>query len=319
MLALQLSRDAAVGPRVHVLLATFNGEKYLHAQLCSLREQQGVEVLLYVADDGSTDRTLEIVESFEGLKKVILPTSRRLGPTKNFLRILAFVAEIVDPLDWIAFCDQDDIWARDKLARALFLLSENEVGTPKIYSAATWLMNEQGNVIGRSPSMKKSCGFENVLVQCVAGANTIVMDFDAATLIVEAIKGLDVFSHDWICYQIVTAVGGIHVHDIRPCLKYRQHAENSVGSNKGIFAALSRLFSVFGGEYSSWNESNAEILRRVYGRMTENNRQCFEKFQSARSSPFFWSRILKFFESGVYRQSRAQTVVLAIACVFGKI
>ncbi|MCS3742195.1 MULTISPECIES: glycosyltransferase [unclassified Rhizobium] len=99
--------------RISVVLATYNGERYLSQQLESLTAQTVRPFEIIISDDDSTDTTPELLAAFE--KSAPFPILRwkntpGLGFRENFLRAASKASG-----DWIAFCDQDDIWRRDKL------------------------------------------------------------------------------------------------------------------------------------------------------------------------------------------------------------
>ena len=99
-----------------VALATYNGARFLCEQLESLADQSHLPAELVVGDDGSTDETLEILEEFR--KRAPFPVrihrnETNLGYARNFLT----TAQRCNG-DWIAFCDQDDVWLPNKLADA---------------------------------------------------------------------------------------------------------------------------------------------------------------------------------------------------------
>lgn len=100
-------------PRIGLCLATFNGEKYIAEQLDSVFMQTYQQFTLYIADDGSTDGTIDIIRTFQKRfpgRIVLRINDRTLGAVKNFEQLLRSCNEA-----YIAFCDQDDIWAPDKL------------------------------------------------------------------------------------------------------------------------------------------------------------------------------------------------------------
>ena len=100
--------------KISVALATYNGERFIRDQLQSLSTQTRLPDELIVSDDCSTDRTVAIVESFSRIAPFpvrILRNERNLGFSDNFLRAARLCCG-----DWIAFCDQDDIWLPAKLA-----------------------------------------------------------------------------------------------------------------------------------------------------------------------------------------------------------
>lgn len=100
--------------RISIAMATYNGGRHIREQLDSLARQISLPYELVITDDGSTDGTLTILEEFA--RRASFPVhlyqnKHRLGATRNFLLAAALCTG-----DWIAFCDQDDLWLRHKLA-----------------------------------------------------------------------------------------------------------------------------------------------------------------------------------------------------------
>ena len=110
-----------------VALITYNGEKYLLEQLESLKNQTRLPDELVVCDDGSTDGTLEILQKFivsAPFPVRVFQNTKNVGPGFNFRKVF-FLCE----KDLVFFCDQDDVWYPDKLARAEAVFrAEPEVG-----------------------------------------------------------------------------------------------------------------------------------------------------------------------------------------------
>ena len=101
-------------PFISVAMATYNGAKYLKDQLDSLVAQTELPFELVVCDDGSRDETVLILERFARTAPFAVRISRNrhnLGYARNFLRAASLCRG-----DWIAFCDQDDIWLPSKIA-----------------------------------------------------------------------------------------------------------------------------------------------------------------------------------------------------------
>lgn len=125
---------------ISVALATFNGERFLGAQLKSLAHQLRLPDELIVGDDGSTDRTMQIVRDFAAtapFSVVILPHQQRLGYRANFMRCAHHSTG-----DLIAFCDQDDVWLPEKLQHQAETLSSPDV---LLCSHAVRLIDDAGN------------------------------------------------------------------------------------------------------------------------------------------------------------------------------
>lgn len=110
---------------ISVAMAAYNGEPFIQDQLESIAAQTLQPYELVVTDDGSEDRTREIVERFAdnaGFPVRLLSNQSRLGFANNFLRAASLCRG-----DLIAFCDQDDIWMSDKLARCHACFKDDEV------------------------------------------------------------------------------------------------------------------------------------------------------------------------------------------------
>ncbi len=109
--------------RISVAMATYNGERYLLEQLQSIAAQLRAPYELVVADDGSTDRTVEIAENFARTARFpvhVFQNEFKLGYGANFLK-----AASLSQGDWVAFCDQDDVWLPDKLMTIAASVAEN--------------------------------------------------------------------------------------------------------------------------------------------------------------------------------------------------
>ena len=110
---------------IDILLATYNGELYIDAQLKSLFEQSFQNFNLIIRDDGSKDRTLEIIHQYQELYperiKVITDNDRGLGPAGNFGRLMKY-----STASYIMFCDQDDIWLENKIEKTFNTIKKME-------------------------------------------------------------------------------------------------------------------------------------------------------------------------------------------------
>jgi glycosyltransferase involved in cell wall biosynthesis len=305
-------------PFVHVLLATYNGASHLDEQLASLVRQTGVEVRLHISDDDSSDNSLAILRNFNGCPTEFFPSHRRLGATGNFFHLLRGVLPQVQDGEWVAFCDQDDIWHDDKLARAIAALSYVAPGLPAAYGARTLVVDSHNKPVGMSVLHRRPTVFANALVQCMAGANTVVFNAKALRLMLQ-MGQFEVPSHDWWCYQVVTGCGGKFIYDPEPCLRYRQHELNEVGSNRGLPAVLKRVIALIGGGYGKWNGMNLRVLLQMREHLSSEAKAVCGEFERARSAPWFWQRLAALRRSGVYRQSGIQSLALGVACLLKRL
>jgi glycosyltransferase involved in cell wall biosynthesis len=128
-----------------VALCTFNGAKYLQAQLDSLAAQASLPCELHVGDDGSTDDTLPILQEFRAIAPFpvqITVNEHRLGFAENFIRTAQRCAG-----EWIAFCDQDDVWEARKVERCLEIVGAAPAYTKLVVHNAL-MIGADGEMLG---------------------------------------------------------------------------------------------------------------------------------------------------------------------------
>jgi glycosyltransferase involved in cell wall biosynthesis len=313
-----ISGGAARVPSITILLCTLDGERFLAEQLGSLESQTFKNWNLIVSDDGSSDSTKSILiafqKTFEPGKVRIIDGPRRGAPA-NFLALACM--ENLDS-EYYAFCDQDDLWEADKLARAINALEQLDPDIPALHCSRTRLIDEDGKEIGLSPLFRKRPTFRCSLVQSIAGGNTMAFNHKARELLVFAGRHVIVPSHDWWLYQLVSACGGEIYYDPHPSVRYRQHAANVIGSNVGFTARLRRLQMLQRGRFRQWADLNEAALICVRPRMTPQNQQIFELFRKARRSPLL-KRLAIFAKAGMRRQTVLGNLGLAAAVVLKKI
>ena len=312
----QIGREA--DRTVTILLCTFDGERFLGEQLDSIQRQSFTNWKLIASDDGSSDRTRSILQAFKDAHepgKVEIIDGPRRGAPANFLFLVC--REDLDS-DYYAFCDQDDIWEADKLARAIGILERTDSRVAAVYGSRTRLIDAAGREIGLSPRFSRAPTFRCALVQSIAGGNTMVFNEKARELL--AFGGADVVvpSHDWWLYQVVSACGGTMHYDPIPSVRYRQHGQNVIGANTGFAARLRRLRMLGQGRFRHWSDLNVAALARMRRRMTPENRQIFDLFRRARQRPAL-ERAAMFAQAGLYRQTLVDNLGLAVAVALRKI
>lgn len=204
-----------------VLLATFNGERYLDEQLESLARQEDVNLRVWANDDGSVDQTLTILHKWhaKGLINRITYTVGA-GSTHTFLKLLSDHSDA----QYVAFCDQDDIWEPRKLATQIIEI-KNEI--PMCIITQKLHIDSSGAVIGKSKRLRKKPSFENSLIENVASGNTILINSLAIKLI-NKIPEPQVQHYDSWIYLLVSLFGKVVEIPI-PLTSYRIHSNNTVG------------------------------------------------------------------------------------------
>lgn len=218
--------------RISVALATWNGERFLRAQLDSLLAQTYVPHEVVVSDDGSTDGTLAILEEFRArapFPVLIRANQKRRGYAENFLRAAAACGG-----DFIAFCDQDDVWLRSKLARSAELLAAS--GALLLIHRNAVVTEDLVRTRRRVPAFRHSSTAAPLQVQPWLLAPGNAMVFSRAVLDVDYSgrpRGLGQhgapMTHDEWTYFIATALGSTRFAS-EVLVYYRQHGGNVFGA-----------------------------------------------------------------------------------------
>ena len=297
-------------------MGTYNGAEFLKEQLASFIDQTHQNWELHISDDGSTDNTLAILKAFQvqiGSDRVFLYKGPRKGFSANFLSLICN-DEISG--DYYAFSDQDDIWEPNKLARALECIVGIE--KPALYGARTLLTNAQNEPIGFSTLWKRKPSFQNALVQSIASANTMLLNNPARDLIKKYSKNIEVVSHDWWAYQVISGCGGIMLYDAVPTLRYRQHGNNAIGQNNTISAKLFRILRLCKGDFKKWNDQSIQALLPMYQELTPQNQNTLDCFRRARKA-YFIKRLFFLKKSGVHRQTAFGNYGILMALLCNKI
>lgn len=307
----------SVSTVVGILLCTFNGERYLREQLDSFMAQTHEDWRLFVSDDGSTDSTLGILEAYQRVlgDRLTVMQGPRKGFGQNFLSLIRNTAVTADTY---AFSDQDDIWLPDKLERSIAALQGMHDTLPCLYCSRTQLINENGQITGLTPLFRKSPGFRNALVQSLAGANTMMINEAARTLLARTELDAPIVAHDWLAYLVVSGCGGYVAYDPQPTLLYRQHRDNLIGANAGLRSRLNRFSKMLGGRFKSWNEKNIKILNNYSSSLTPESRLLLTHFQALRG-PRLMGRIVALRAAGFYRQTVAGTLSLYVAVILRQV
>lgn len=230
--------------KIAILMATFNGEKYLKEQLESIINQTNKNFDLFVRDDGSTDNTVSILNEYNNnytnihLIKKINDTKGQLA---NFSNLYKYVTKL-NKYDYIMFSDQDDIWMPDKISNSI-----NEI--KPYYNNPTLLytnyMNYDQNTGKKTIAYPKHYDedFEAIFVQNWLMGCTMVLNRKIIDLINEI--PVDVDNHDyWVA--LVAALHNNIVYLEKITMIHRLHNYNVTtrASKKGFRRKIKRTFTI---------------------------------------------------------------------------
>ena len=219
--------------RVDILLATFNGEKYLKDQLDSILNQTYKDFKLIVSDDCSTDSTKSILEEYK--KKddriEIYYQEQNLGVVENFEFLLKKVET-----KYFMFADQDDIWKEEKIEKSVKKM--DETNSDLVYSDLE-VVNEKLEVTYESywklkgiyDKIKKYNNFESLYLNNFVTGCTIIAKSEWIKKVLPLPKTSKYVLHDYWLALIISETGRITYIE-EPLMKYRQHKNNNIGSKK---------------------------------------------------------------------------------------
>jgi len=306
------------GPKVAILLCTYNGQKYLSEQLDSCAAQDYSNWCVWASDDGSNDETLKILSKYQaewGPDRL----SIQAGPGKGFAaNFLSLTTNAGIDADMFAYSDQDDVWERDKLSRAVAWLSKVPSDVPGLYCSRTLFVDEENRRLGLSKFYKRAPSFANALTQNLAGGNTMVFNKTASALLRRTPQKEALVPHDWWAYILISGCGGQLFYDEHPSLRYRQHRDNALGARISPLEHLARIKRLWSGEARRWCDIHLDALDGFSSDLTQENRQVLNAFIEARRSSW-WSRPLMLRHAGVYRQTLIGNIGLYVAAALGKI
>lgn len=253
--------------RVAVLMSTYNGEKFLQEQIESILSQKDVELTLYIRDDGSLDRTIDIIDDYNKKHPNICFTKgNNVGVGNSFMQL---VYKAPTDYDYYAFADQDDIWLSEKLSKAISILKKKN--TPYLYCSNQSLVDKELNSLGKRYKQTPDTSYMQILCNNKITGCTMVWNNALNTLIRDENRRPDSALlrnriHDVWVAMVASVVGEIYF-DMDSYIKYRQHDNNVVGARKktlynDITEKIGKLFNP--------NERNgrsllAKAIYRLYG------------------------------------------------------
>ncbi|MBP2622488.1 glycosyltransferase family 2 protein [Streptococcus oricebi] len=217
--------------KVNILMSTYNGERFLAEQLESIQQQTFPDWKLLIRDDGSSDRTLEIIEQFvdkdSRIRFINEAEEGNLGVVKSFHRLLDFEAA-----DYYFFSDQDDVWLPDKVAMQLEAAAEYKVEQPLLIYTDLKVVDQDLNVVHES-MIRAQSGHANTELLQELTENTVT---GGVSMINHSLAQLwtgqetyPILMHDWYLALLATSFGQLVYLD-QPGELYRQHDSNVLGA-----------------------------------------------------------------------------------------
>ena len=235
---------------ITIIMAVYNGQEYIREQLESLKDQTYTEWRLVIRDDRSSDKTAEIVKKFsdEVEQEVIFQVNEKpSGSAKNNFALLINDAK---ESDYVMFCDQDDIWKKDKIEITFNKMKQVEErygrDFPLLVHGDVEVIDENGNINADSmfemSHINADSKLPQILIQNHVTGCTMMCNKKLIAGISEYASSEYIIMHDYLAALYASVFGKIEVIK-KPLLSYRQHSGNSVGAknNNNPVYLLKRL------------------------------------------------------------------------------
>lgn len=267
--------------KICVIMSTYNGEKYIEQQLDSIFKNTK-DVFLYVRDDGSKDRTIEILRNY-GIKHAVpieVNEGENVGSAESFLTALRKCPKA----DYYAFCDQDDVWIDGKLSAAA-----KQIGTtnqPVLWCSDYQVTDSDLHVM--IPSILKQPVPDSVRAVFYNNVPGCTMVFNWALM--QELRKVNISKirmHDIMAINVALITGKV-IFDKMPYVLYRQHGNNVLGySHKKIKIGKwikEKLALVKNKEDYSTSEYAQEVLNVFENQMNEDEKKEYELISKMNSS-----------------------------------
>lgn len=256
--------------KIDILMATYNGEKYLVEQLDSIINQTYHNWNLLIRDDNSTDKTLKIIQNYHKKDKrikILKDNKGNLGIVRNFEELLKSSES-----EFIMFSDQDDIWVENKLDMYLKMIEKIKNKGFMIHSDAILFDKNKSNILKDTFISKKAInrGLENVFFNYFVQGATILISKEIKNFILPFPK--EVYLHDRYIH-LISELFFERIFVNKALIYYRQHGDNQIGAKNTIRELLSKRY---------FDERDRQLIKVIYNKygslLTEDKKKLIEEY-----------------------------------------
>ena len=256
--------------KIDILMATYNGQKYLVEQLDSIINQTYHNWNLLIRDDNSTDKTLEIIQNYHKKDKrikILKDNKGNLGIVRNFEELLKSSES-----EFIMFSDQDDIWVENKLDMYLKMIEKIKNKGFMIHSDAILFDKNKSNILKDTFISKKAInrGLENVFFNYFVQGATILISKEIKNFILPFPK--EVYLHDRYIH-LISELFFERIFVNKALIYYRQHGDNQIGAKNTIRELLLKRY---------FDERDRQLIKIIYNKygslLTEDKKKLIEEY-----------------------------------------
>jgi len=298
--------------RVDILLSTYNGEAYIKDQLDSIFDQSYKNIRVVVRDDGSCDRTLEIVKEYD---VEILEAYENLGAKMSFAALLEYALNSSNS-KYFMFADQDDVWSSDKVQKSIDRIKEfekeNTKSMPLLIHSNLRVVDENLKIMDSSfwhysqiDPAKNS--FNRLLLQNTVTGCTMLINRELAYLALPIAP--EAIMHDWWIALVAAKFGKI-VALKESTMDYRQHSSNDTGA-KGFTLGYIVQKALSSEPISKYQHQAKAFLEHYQAKLDSSTQEMLLAFSKIEQ----YSRIQKIvllFKYGFFKQGAIRNLGLML-------
>jgi rhamnosyltransferase len=296
-------------------MSTYNGEKYIEAQLNSIINQHmEADIHIRIRDDGSNDDTCAVIG--EMIKKYPQAIELQRGINKGYNASFFELINNADGYDYYAISDQDDVWIEDKLQTAIERLENEADGNPLLYASVSYLVEDDLKPYGTTRKQKRKFTTYNTIIQNICPGHTQVMNNELLKLVKGSIDVSRIYVYDSWITNIAMLYGRI-IFDNHPHTLYRQHKGNQLGSGKGIIGQLvSSAKRAETGDGHCYRRQIEYFVEMNKDKLVE--KRYYNELQRFLSANKLFTKLQYAFTGKLYRQRKEETLAFYLAVIFGR-
>lgn len=309
--------------KINILMATYNGRRYLREQIDSILNQTYSNFRLLISDDASTDSTLKILEEYEKKDRrvEIYSHEKNMGVVANFEFLIDKVRS-----EYFMFADQDDVWELDKIEKSLKKLEETD--SDLVYTDLEVVDNKLNQI---EPSFWKQKGFYNKITKYNNFESLYLNNYiNGCTMLCKSSwinevlplpKSSKYVIHDyWIA--LIVSHNGKMAYVEEPTIKYRQHRKNQVGSSRKsdtleTFDEIRNLFLQVKIEHFETFVENEKVFKS--NEIKKLNRDSLAYFKNLKSKEMFnfknWTLFFKLYKYEDFNYKMLNFFILNMPCL----
>lgn len=296
--------------KVDILLSFYKGEQYIDDQVESILNQDAINLSkLLIRNDGEYSKKLTEFKN----ESINVIQGENLGVKYSFFEL---IKQSNNDSSYFAFCDQDDVWKKDKVKTAIDMLNPYQ-DVPAMYFSKAMLVDDKLSPIGLDTFEDGVFDFERTLIKNNAIGCTIIFNKKLRDILKSRLPNYNCISesflHDHLLYALCSGMGGKIIFDATPHIYYRQHQNNVVGNRTGLIKKI-RANGIFNTNRvrSSWAK---ELYSNFSDVLAPNNKILLENIINYRSN---WKIRLILMRNKKFSKSIIEKMNISLLFLLGK-